>query len=153
MLKIERLCPTAAHWSEQQYKDLFRTNEGEPGRFALVLDDLAAGLERSFDTAASHCVGFLVGRRLHPDWELENIVVSPTFRRKGLATELLTALLTRAGETNSESVFLEVRESNYAARALYARLGFAESGRRRLYYANPADDAVLYRLRLAHPST
>jgi ribosomal protein S18 acetylase RimI-like enzyme len=60
----------------------------------------------------------------------------------------LTALLDRARETNSERVFLEVRESNQAARAFYARLGFEQSGRRKLYYANPPEDAVLYRLTL-----
>jgi ribosomal-protein-alanine N-acetyltransferase len=79
---------------------------------------------------------------------LENLVVAPDFRRKGLATGLFAALLTRARETNSESIFLEVRESNQAALALYARLGFVESGRRKLYYANPHEDAVLYRLAL-----
>jgi [ribosomal protein S18]-alanine N-acetyltransferase len=152
MLKIERLCPTAAHWSEQKYQELFQTDEGEPGRFALVLEEIAECSERGLATAPNR-VGFLVARRLHPDWELENIVVSPDFRRKGLATQLLTALLTRACETNSDSVFLEVRESNYDARALYGRLGFAESGRRKLYYSNPPEDAVLYRLSLSHPST
>lgn len=75
-------------------------------------------------------------------------MVAPDFRRKGLARKLFTALLARARETNSEQVFLEVRESNQAARALYARLGFEESGRRKLYYANPHEDAILYRLAL-----
>jgi ribosomal-protein-alanine N-acetyltransferase len=152
--KIERQCSTAAHWSERQYEELFRTNEGgEPRRFALVLDASSEESGRGFEPARSCAVGFLVAHHLHPDWELENIVVAPAFRRKGLATLLLTALLTRARETNSESVFLEVRRSNQAARALYARLGFEESGRRRLYYADPADDAVLYRLDLARPAT
>jgi len=153
ILKIERQCSTAAHWSEQQYEELFRTNEGEPRRFALVLDASSEGSERGFEPARSCAVGFLVAHHLHPEWELENLVVAPGFRRKGLATQLLTALLTRARETNSESVFLEVRESNQAARALYARLGFEETGRRRLYYADPADNAVLYRLDLARPAT
>ncbi len=93
-------------------------------------------------------LGFLIAHQLHREWELENLVVAPDFRRKGLATKLFAALLTRARGTNSESVFLEVRESNQAARALYARLGFKESGRRKLYYTNPHEDAVLYRLAL-----
>lgn len=93
-------------------------------------------------------LGFLIAHHLHPEWELENLVVAPDFRRKGLATKLLAALLTRARETNSESVFLEVRESNQAARALYGSLGFEDSGRRKLYYTNPHEDAVLYHLAL-----
>jgi len=50
-------------------------------------------------------------------------------------------------------VFLEVRESNQPARAFYLRQGFEESGRRKFYYANPQEDAILYRLALTHPST
>jgi len=152
MLEIERQCSSAAHWSEEQYKELFRINESEPRRFALVLDALAEGSKLSLEPASSRTHGFLVARHLPPDWELENLVVAPGFRRKGLATQLLAALLTRAHETNSESVFLEVRESNQAARSLYAQHGFEENGRRRLYYANPTEDAVLYRLDLFRPS-
>lgn len=55
----------------------------------------------------------------------------------------MEALLDEARQ-NGEAVFLEVRESNMAARRLYEKLGFAETGRRRGYYANPPEDAVLY---------
>jgi [ribosomal protein S18]-alanine N-acetyltransferase len=152
LLDLGRQCPTAGHWSQQQYKELFRTDEGDSRRFVLVLDALAEGSALSLEPASSRTLGFLVARHVPPDWELENIVVAPGFRRKGLATQLLAALLTRAHETNSESVFLEVRESNQAARALYRRHGFEENGRRGLYYANPPEDAVLYRLDLSRPS-
>jgi ribosomal-protein-alanine N-acetyltransferase len=53
-----------------------------------------------------------------------------------------------AKRTNSTSVFLEVRESNTAARTLYERAGFEQSGRRESYYTNPPEDAILYRFTL-----
>jgi ribosomal-protein-alanine N-acetyltransferase len=58
----------------------------------------------------------------------------------------MDALLSAARETNSDSVFLEVRESNVAARSLYEKAGFEQEGRRKSYYTNPMEDAVLYRL-------
>jgi hypothetical protein len=64
---------------------------------------------------------------------------------------ILDALLASARKTNSEAVFLEVRESNEAARLFYEKSGFIQSGRRKSYYSNPLEDAVLYRLALTKP--
>lgn len=160
LLDLERQCPDAAHWSPQQYDDLFRAREDGSRRLVLVLDESAEGstrepisqLESASSRAVLRVLGFLIANQIGAEWELENIVIDPASRRKGLATRLLTALLDRARETNSESVFLEVRESNQAARAFYVRLGFEESGRRKRYYAHPQEDAVLYRLLLTHHS-
>jgi [ribosomal protein S18]-alanine N-acetyltransferase len=55
-------------------------------------------------------------------------------------------LLLAARETNSESVFLEVRESNHEARAFYEKVGFKLDGRRKSYYSNPPEAATLYRM-------
>ncbi len=70
--------------------------------------------------------------------------MATTARRKGLGKRLLQALLDAARETKS-SVFLEVRESNAAARALYENAGFEQTGRRPSYYTSPLEDAILYR--------
>lgn len=153
LLDLERQCPTVAHWSQQQYEDLFPTAVARSRRVVLVVDETADRSPNNSKPAEFCLLGFLIAHHISPDWELENIVIAPTSRRKGLATHLLSALLYRARETNSESVFLEVRESNQAARALYTSLGFQESGRRKLYYAHPPEDAVLYRLALAQPSS
>jgi ribosomal-protein-alanine N-acetyltransferase len=96
-------------------------------------------------------LGFLVARHLAPEWELENLVVAPTIRRKGLGKRLLDGLLAHADGTNSDAVFLEVRESNASARALYESAGFAQTGRRKSYYAEPQEDAILYRRSLHEP--
>ena len=89
-------------------------------------------------------LGFLVAAHVSPDWELENVVVASTARRQGLGKALLGALLAAAAETNSASVFLEVREANHAARSLYEAAGFRITSRRKSYYNNPQEDAILY---------
>lgn len=133
MMQLDRQSPSAAHWADEQYRQVFQS-EG-PARLLLVA-------ESSLDIW-----GFLVARHLPPEWELENIVVAPTSRRKGLGRRLLNALLAAARETSS-AVFLEVRESNAPARTLYKNAGFEQTGRRKSYYANPVEDAILFRLTL-----
>jgi len=141
VIRLERRCLPAAHWSEQQYEELFRTGEDAIGRLALIA---VSTTSNDPQYAGKEILGFLVARHLAPEWELENIVVAPETRGKGVGARLLEELLARAKQTNSDSVYLEVRESNLAARALYGKCGFQEAGRRKSYYANPSEDAVLY---------
>jgi [ribosomal protein S18]-alanine N-acetyltransferase len=138
IISLERESPTAAHWSEQQYSDLFTATQSRPQRLVLV----------AVDSQYGGVVGFLVARHLAPEWELENIVVSLSARRMGVGKRLLERLLDEARETHSASVFLEVRESNAAARSLYEKLGFRETGRRKSYYTSPLEDAILYSIDL-----
>jgi len=149
MLHLERRCSSAAHWAEQQYQQLFQAEDGRPRRLVLVA---GAWLPpQSSEPGAepdSRVLGFLIARHIVPEWELENVVVAPTARRKGLGRQLVNLLLDRARETNSDSVFLEVRESNVAARTLYENVGFELSGRRKAYYTDPMEDALLYRWQL-----
>ncbi len=135
IMNLERQSDTAAHWTERQYQQAFQGEVGE--RLVLMAE------------ADSAPLGFLVARHLAPEWELENIVVAANARRNGLGKSLLAALLAAAKETNSASVFLEVRESNIAAQTLYERAGFEQSGGRKAYYTNPPEDAILYRLTLS----
>lgn len=76
--------------------------------------------------------------------DIVTVATAPAFRRKGVAKSLLISLFeSLSGE--SDALFLEVRESNTAARALYSLLGFTETGIRRGYYKNPSENAVLYK--------
>jgi [ribosomal protein S18]-alanine N-acetyltransferase len=145
LLELDRASEGAAHWSESQYREMFNAGQESPRRLILLAD---AGDSHG---GPSNILGFLVARHLAPEWELENIVVAASARRKGLGARLLDALLSRASATNSTAVFLEVRESNAAARALYAKAGFEQTGRRKSYYANPAEDAILYRRVISPP--
>ncbi len=132
MMTLEKHAATAAHWSAEQYETLFRASE--PGRIALVMEE-----EASFQ-------GFVIVRVVGAEWEVENIAVADAARRRGLGTRLLCELLDLARAQCATTVFLEVRESNRAARALYEKWAFLESGRRRGYYQGPEEDAILYRL-------
>lgn len=77
--------------------------------------------------------------------EIANIAVAPDARRRGIAGELLDDALHAAEHSGVASVYLEVRVSNDAARGLYASRGFIAVGRRRAYYRNPLEDALVLR--------
>lgn len=142
---MERQSPAAAHWSEHQYEQLFRAVSSAE-RLVLVTEaalHLGSDPDDNPDSAIA-LVGFLVARHAAAEWELENIVVAAAARNRGLGKRLLEALLARLRETG-ESVFLEVRASNLAARTLYERAGFRQTGCRESYYTDPPEDAVLYR--------
>jgi ribosomal-protein-alanine acetyltransferase len=140
-MSLERQCATAAHWTEPQYRRAFQG----AGMERLVLVAEASEPIASGPEAGGGVLGFLVARHLAPEWELENIVVASSAWRQGHANRLLSALLAAASETNSASLFLEVRESNAAARTLYEKAGFEQTGRRKSYYTSPVEDAILYR--------
>jgi ribosomal-protein-alanine N-acetyltransferase len=144
MVALDRACITAAHWTEEQYLDAFARDGVE--RLVLAAETLSStASDEANAITASSLQGFLVARHVAAEWELENIVVAPTARRKGLGQQLLDALLAAARESGSSSVFLEVRESNASARSFYEEAGFKQTGRRKSYYANPTEDAVVYR--------
>lgn len=131
---LARGASTAAQWTEQQYEDLITNDESIAARLFLV-----ASLDEN-----GPIVGFLVARQAAGECELENIVVAGENRGKGIGTSLLGELLARAQASDGDSIFLEVRESNSPARRLYSKLGFEENGRRKGYYSNPVEDAILY---------
>jgi len=78
-------------------------------------------------------------------WESEvtNVTVKEAFRRKGIGGALLKEAFERAKARGVREAYLEVRESNAPAVALYKKLGFEAVGRRRNYYTEPVEDAIL----------
>jgi ribosomal-protein-alanine acetyltransferase len=132
LVALDKHAVTAAHWSTEQYRAVFSPNE--ISRIALVIEDRGT------------IQGFLVARSVALEWELENIAIAGPARRRGLGTRLLGEFLKAARSRGATAVFLEVRESNSAARRLYEKWAFAESGRRANYYLNPAEAAITYRL-------
>lgn len=84
--------------------------------------------------------GFLVARKVADDErELLNLAVAPEFRRQGVGRDLLVGLLAEV----RGAIFLEVRESNQAARNIYKSMGFKEVGNRPAYYENPHEPAIV----------
>jgi ribosomal-protein-alanine acetyltransferase len=141
-MSLEVQSATAAHWTEDQYRQALQREGPEP----LLLVAEASPSNQTGRDGNTGILGFLVASHVAPEWELENIVVAPRARRKGLGKRLLGALLSAARETKSSAVFLEVRESNTAACTLYERAGFEQAGLRKSYYLDPTEDAILYRL-------
>jgi [ribosomal protein S18]-alanine N-acetyltransferase len=93
--------------------------------------------------------GFVIAHAVGAEWEIENIAIAGSARRRGLGTRLLGELLDLARAKGAEAVFLEVRASNRAAQALYEKWSFTPSGLRKCYFKNPEEDAILYRLEFA----
>lgn len=87
--------------------------------------------------------GFCVTRRLYDELHLLQIATRPELRRAGIGAMLLRHVLTRAAQQELRAVLLEVRAGNHAAVRLYGRHGFAEIGRRRGYYSDTGEDALV----------
>jgi [ribosomal protein S18]-alanine N-acetyltransferase len=87
--------------------------------------------------------GYVVGRLVADELHINNIAVRQTYRRAGVATALLSRVLAEAQRYQAVRAFLEVRAGNEAAQALYERCGFSAVGRRRNYYSNPQEDALI----------
>ena len=144
LVEIAAHSATAAQWNQAEYLKLFSVDDLEAqtqveagtqtqlqSRTALVVEQDAS------------VVGFIVGRQVDDEWEIENIAVTGAARRRGLGSRLVGELLDLVLRRGGKSVFLEVRESNRAARSLYEKWAFIEVGRRKTYYQNPAEDALV----------
>jgi [ribosomal protein S18]-alanine N-acetyltransferase len=86
-------------------------------------------------------IGYLVCARYDEVWHLMNVAIHPGRRREGLATELIERLFEEAGP--GARFTLEVRVSNRPAIAMYERFGFRSAGRRRRYYHDNGEDALI----------
>jgi ribosomal-protein-alanine acetyltransferase len=106
--------------------------EQKHGYRALVLLAADGGVR-------AHCITQRVADELH----VHKLTVAEAERRRGLARRLMSHVLEEARGEGARLALLEVRESNRAARGLYASLGFDEVGHRRGYYASPREDALL----------
>ena len=136
---LERQSETAAHWGEREYDAIFAPEA--PRRIALV----------AADEGGPDVHGFVIARCGVDEWEIENVVVAPGHRRRGVGVAMIGSLLEEARRSGTALVQLEVRESNAAARRLYQTLGFKEVGRRRGYYCEPPEDALLLEISISFP--
>ena len=132
LIAISEAAGAAAHWSGQQWLDVFESEV--PARLALIAWDEDEDGVRA---------GFLVAQVGAADWELENVAVGREFRRRGIGRELIAALLAYARAGNAERSLLEVRASNEGAIRLYKGSGFQILARREGYYRDPDEDALV----------
>jgi ribosomal-protein-alanine N-acetyltransferase len=121
-------------WTEEAFRRLIA---GHSAIFRVV------GYPPEFPVA-----GYVIAFSIGEDAELLNIAVRSDQRGKGLAGQMLDTVLIELATRGVRNAFLEVRESNVAARSLYRSRGFTEIGRRRNYYRRPIEDALVMRRQL-----
>ena len=90
-------------------------------------------------------VGYVGSQTVMDETDMMNVAVHPDFRRRGIAEALVNGLVEELKTKDSHCLTLEVRASNAPAIALYEKLGFSEIGRRKKYYRNPREDALILR--------
>ena len=87
--------------------------------------------------------GYVGSQTVLGETDMMNVAVHPEFRRQGIAEALILVLIEDLKARQSHCLTLEVRDSNASALALYEKLGFLEVGRRKNYYRNPREDALI----------
>jgi ribosomal-protein-alanine N-acetyltransferase len=135
LVAIERRC-FSDPWSENSFREALES----PWTFGLVAH------------TAGRITGYLIAREVAGTGEVLNLAVAPDFRRRGVARGLLGAGLSYLRKRRVDEVFLEVRESNQSAQALYLSSGFRPVGQRTAYYRNPKEDALVLWLALEQPA-
>ncbi len=136
VIEVAESLKLAPQWKRGAYLTALNS-EAALRRIALAADDSTTGV-----------VGFAVASLTPPESELETIGIIAEFQRRGVARRLFDEVTKALRLAQVQTIGLEVRASNEAARAFYDSLGFAESSRRPRYYADPVEDAVLMCLKI-----
>lgn len=158
VVAIERACqPTP--WSDALFRDCLAGHydcrsivRGGVGGVAGVGEvGGVSGDAVGADDPSAKLAGFVVLSSVLDEVHLLNIAVAPAWQRRGLAWAALRELIAHYRQTGMQYLYLEVREGNAAARALYRQLGFAEVGERKHYYRSPGgrENAILMTLPLS----
>lgn len=119
-----------------------------PSSFSTEFDDPCTWFHVALD-GDGEVVGYAMARFVAEQGEVMNIAVAPARRGAGIGGVLLDGAIEAAVAAGCEAIWLEVRVSNAAARALYERRGFTLVGRRRGYYRKPVEDALVLRRSLS----
>jgi ribosomal-protein-alanine N-acetyltransferase len=111
---------------------------------------LVSRVRRPLDEPESvNLAGYIVARFSAGELHINNVAVREAYRRRGIACELLTRILGEGQRLGASAAFLEVRAENAVARALYEKCGFGVIARRRNYYSEPIEDALVMRALLS----
>jgi len=132
---LERLC-FSMPWSENMLR----------GELVNPLSHYISAVDES-----GRLLGYAGMQAVMDEGYIANIAVSPAARRRGIASSLLKTLIDFGGSEKLSFLTLEVREHNAAALSLYRKHGFEPVGRRRNYYQNPIEDALLMTYKYKHP--
>ncbi len=136
VVEIEETCGLS-RWGWEAYH-----NEIAEGRGALML--VAHTRQTQLEKPdATDIVGFIAARFTGDEVHINNVAVRHAFRLRGIGATLLGSVLEEGARLGARSAILEVRAANVAAQALYAREGFRVIGRRKGYYTDPPEDALV----------
>lgn len=124
--EIEKSCFTSP-WSE---KSIAEELKKEQARFFVA----------KFN---EEIIGYIGANNVLGEVYVANIAVKESFRRKGIASELLSWLIYQSESENADFISLEVRKSNSGAIALYDQFGFEKAGERKNFYTAPAENALI----------
>jgi [ribosomal protein S18]-alanine N-acetyltransferase len=136
VLAIAAASPEAPRWREVDYGVYIEPEQRPPLRRIAVVAEVDARV-------AGFAAATLLLDGTENRCDLDTMAVDPRARRRGVGTALLQAILAWAAKRGARRIGLEVRASNAAALGLYRRMGFAEEGRRRGYYGDPVEDALV----------
>lgn len=131
VLAVENVC-FSTPWKEATFTGLMKRTDTD--LYVAELDGALAGYAACWTVIDQS--------------ELGNVAVSPDARGMGIGGALVDTVVERVKERGAHELFLEVRESNHVAQGIYRDRGFVVVGRRRNYYAQPTEDALVMRLRV-----
>lgn len=148
VLRIER-ASFAVPWSERTFRALLERSNA----VLLAAEERveARWATPGGDALGPRLVGYAVVWLGGGEAELGDLAVEEGARRRGIGAALVKAALEAAADRGATAVFLEVRESNRAARRLYERAGFEHVGTRKRYYVRPVEDALVMRRSVPSP--
>lgn len=144
VVEIERAC-FADPWSPESFES---SMEPQRMRFLVAEEGEGSASSNSHPSGEPRILGYVVALLLFDEAEIANLAVAPWARRRGIGGLLLDRMWEDLVGGGVQSLYLDVRESNAGARALYASRWFEEVGRRRGYYRHPTEDALLLKRNL-----
>lgn len=113
--------------------------QGGNRNLMLVARIANSGLQRRSHSLAGYIVARLGANELH----INNVAVRESYRRRGIGRDLLAQILAEGRQLGVSTAFLELRAGNAAALALYEKCGFKVTARRKKYYSEPLEDALV----------
>jgi len=132
-------------WSRESFESSI---EPQRMRFLVAVEVDASVAAADTPSGEPRILGYVVALLLFDEAEIANLAVAPSARRRGIGCLLLDRMSGDLAGDGVQSLYLDVRESNAGARALYASRSFEEVGRRRRYYRHPTEDALLLKRNL-----
>ena len=127
--QLEKICFGSAAWSENSIASELKNDLA----LWIVAED------------AGKVLGYVGSQTVMDETDMMNVAVHPDHRNQGIATGLIVGLIGALKKRGSRCLTLEVRASNETAIRLYRSLEFQEAGRRKNYYRNPREDALILR--------